>query len=414
MFRKMSGKNRYVWSALAFVACTFAMLSCNKDPLEPGTASIKLVPTVNAPKKVKMVASGNGNLLAYFTSEVQGDEAFLQELFLLNQSGEVLKNISVSDTVYQYMNAIPALDGGFMVIASDNRKPHFTLFHIGDNGEVTWSKTVPLFVGTIINEPMITRYENNYLVIYQSFSWGYYMWKGNAGGSELLHKRIPIPNAQHYGSGLNYGEKYSRFIQGNDSLIIIQGITYDEYDRMIENCFLRTLDENVNKKWYSTNYDSTHIEASSGLIYSTDNKIILFGTKSRESVLEGYGEGFSRVYSLAGDMENERIYPMVGGTINTFKQTIPAPDGGYLMVGSNNQLPSNLVVSPTQLVLMKLHPDLTVSWSKTLNSALPAKGFDITYLPDGSIGLIKLLKENNTTNKLIYLHLDSNGNLINN
>jgi len=408
-------KSSFQKKALAFAACILFLFSCNKEPINPeSTSSIKLIPTVNAPKKVKMVSSANGNLLAFFTSEVQGDAAFQQELYLLNQSGEVLRNVIISDTVYQYMNAIPSVNGGFMVIASDNGSSQLSLFHVGDNGTVIWSKNVPLYVGTIINEPMITSHNNSYMVIYQSYSWGYYLWKADAYGSEILHKKIPIPNAQHYGSGLNYGEKYSRFIQGNDNLIIIQGITYDEYDHMIENCFLRTIDENVNKKWYSTNYDSTHIESSSGLFFSTDNKIILFGTKSTEAILEGYGDGFARVYSVAGILENEIAYPRVGETYNTFKQTIKSPDGGYLMVGSNNQLPSNLVVSPTQLVIVKLNPDLTVSWSKTVSSGAPAKGFDVAYLADGSIGLIELLKDNNTTNKLIYLHLDSNGNLINN
>lgn len=400
---------------LTYVACMLIILSCNKETVDPSsTTSIKLIPTANAPKKVKMASSTNGNLLAFYTSEAQGDAAYMQELFLLNQAGEVLKKVVVSDTIYQYMNAVPALNGGFMVIASDNKSSHFSLFYIGDNGELIWAKDIPLYVGTILNEPMISTYNNNYLVTYQSFSWGHYMWKGDANGGTVLHKKIPIPNAQHYGSGLNYGEKYSRFIQGNDSLIIIQGITYDEYDVMIENCFIRTLDENVNKKWYSTNYDSTHIESSSGLFYSMDNKIILFGTKSTAPVLEGYGEAFSRTYSLDGVLENEIVYPSVGGTINTFKSTIKSPDGGYLMVGSNNQLPSNIVVSPTQLTIVKLNSDLTLSWSNIINSSLPSKGFDVTYLSDGSIGLIELLKENNTTNKLIYLHLDSNGNLINN
>jgi hypothetical protein len=415
LINKVIHKNMLKKLLPILTGCLIALSSCNKDSVEPQSGtSIKLISTVNVPGKVRMVSSSGGNLLAYFTSETQGDAAFQQELFLVNPSGEVLKNIKVADTVFQYMNAIPAVNGGFMVVASDNSNSFYNLFHIGNNGDVIWSKNIPLLAGGIINEPLITSYNNQYLVIYQSFSWGYYMWKGDASGNEILHKKIPIPNAQHYGSGLNYGEKYSRFIQGNDSLIIIQGITYDEYDQMIENCFLRTVDENVNKKWYSTNYDSTHIESSSGLFYSADNKIVLFGTKSDETVLEGYGDVFSRTYSLTGVLENEIEYPRVGGTINVIRQTIKSPDGGYLMIGSNNQLPSNLVVSPTQLVLIKLSPDLSVSWSRTLNSGAPAKGFDATYLSDGSIGLVELLKENNTTNKIIYLHLDSNGNLINN
>jgi hypothetical protein len=400
---------------IACLACLLTLISCDKETMDSeDNASIKLVTTNSEPKKVKMISSTYGNLLAFFSSEVEGDASFQQELFVLNESGEVLKNVFISDSTYQYMNAVAALNGGFMVCASNDGSSYFSLFHIGDNGDVIWTRNVPVAVGSIINEPSIITYDNNYMVVYQSFSWGYYMWKGDANGADIFNKRIPIPNARHYGSGLNYGEKYSRFMQANDSMIVIQGITYDLYDEMIENCFLRTVDENINKKWYSTNYDSTHIESSSGLFYSADNKIILFATKSTEALMAGYGEAFSRTYSLTGILENEIVFPRVGGTINTIKETIKSPDGGYLMIGSNNQLPSNIVVSPNELTLVKLNSDLTVNWSKSINTDIPSKGFDAVYLSDGSIGVISLIKQNNSTNKLIYLHMDAFGNIINN
>ena len=198
------------------------------------------------------------------------------------------------------------------------------------------------------------------------------------------------------------------------SLIIIQGITYDEYDKMIENCFLRTVDQDVNKKWYSGNYDSTHIESSSGLFYSADNKILLFGSRSADHILDGFGEAFGRIYSTSGELEEEKVYPHVGGSLNVFKRTIQSPDGGYLMIGSNNQLPSDIIVSPNQLVLMKLNADLSVSRTNIINTGLPCRGFEAAYLSDGSIGVVGLMKDINSTNKLIYFHLDSNYNLVNN
>jgi hypothetical protein len=361
-----------------------------------------------------MISSIYGNLLAFFACEAIGDSAFPQEFFLLNQSGEVLRNVSVSDSIYQYVTAVPALDGGFMVCASNDGSSYFSLYHIGDNGEVLWARNVPLLVGKIINQPSIVTYDNNYMVMYQSFSWGYYMWKGDANGSDIFNKKIPIPNAKHYGSGLNYGEKYSRFTQANDSLIVIQGITYDLYDKMIENCFLRAVNESIEKKWYSSNYDSTHIESSSGLFYTAGHKIFFFGSKSTETLLEGYGDAFARTYSLTGILENEIVYPRIGGTPNTVKKTIQSPDGGYLMIGSNNQLATNIVVSPNQLTLFKLNSDLTINWSKSIDTDVPSKGFDAVYLNDGSIGVISVLKQNNSINKLIYMHLDATGNIINN
>lgn len=417
-FRSIGIRNsKMIFRTKLFICtmCLLTFISCNKETIDPeSSASIKLISTSNEPKKVKMISSTSGNLLAFFSSEQLGDSAFQQELFLLNQQGEVLKKVSVSNAVYQYLNAVPSLNGGFTVCASNDGDSYFTLYHIGNNGEIIWTKTIPVLVGTILNEPNINVYGNDYMVVYHSYSWGYYMWKGDQDGSIIFNKRIPIPNSKHYGSGLNYGEKYTRFMQANDSLIVIQGITYDFYDRMIENCFLRTVSENVEKKWFSSNYDSTHIESSSGLFYSADNKIILFGSRSTDIVFAGYGDYFARSYSLTGTLENEIVYPRMEGSPNTIKQTIKSPDGGYLMVGSNNQLPSDIVVSPTQLMLIKLNADLTLNWFKTMNTNVPSKGFDAVYLSDGSIGVISLLKENNSVNKLIYMHLDAAGNIINN
>ena len=87
-------------------------------------------------------------------------------------------------------------------------------------------------------------------------------------------------------------------------------------------------------------------------------------------------------------------------------------DGGFLLIGNNNQLQNNDLVSPTRIILLKLNADLTVQWTKELRTGNPAKAYDAVFLNDGTIGLIALLKENLSENKLMYMRLDASGSLI--
>ncbi|MBK7762120.1 MAG: hypothetical protein IPI46_01955 [Bacteroidetes bacterium] len=375
-----------------------------------------MIQTINEPKQVKMVSSINGNILAYVTSGTNFPLPLKQELFLLKPNGEVIKTIQLSDTIFQHIHAMKGVDGGFFVSASSNNLPFIANYKINDNGQIAWSQINLLSSSNYnINAPAVClSFDQQYMVMYQQYGSGYYIQKISTSGSEITKTKLPSPAANHYGTGLNYGEKYSQFFQANDSLIIIQGITYDLYDQLIDNCFIRALDNNLSKKWYSTNFDSTHIENSSGLYSSYQNKILLFGCKTSNSIFEGFGDVFIRTYSLSGILENEKILPRIDGTPTLIKNILKTPDGGFILVGSNNQLSANDVVSPNKIALIKLNEDLQLSWSKTLETSDPAKGFDLTYLPDGSMALIGLLKDKLTTNKLLYLHLDPNGNIINN
>ncbi len=392
----------------------FVISSCKKTVDSESTASVKIVPTVNEPKQVKMISSAYGNLLAYVTSGTLVTPVIKQELFLLNPSGAVMTNVHLSDTIYQYISATRSLNGGFMVCATSDNYPYISLFQVGDNGEAQLVKNITTTSGTNRNEPDIRTYNNEYLLLYQSYGSGYYIWKGDANGVEILNKKIPPPASNHYGTGLNYGEKMVRLVQANDTMIAIQGINYDQYNEVIENCFVRAVSNTIAKKWYSTNYDSAHFEMSSGLFYSPTEQIVLFASRSKQSIDENYGDAFARTYSLSGTLLREVVFPRVGGTPNTIKNTIQSSDGGFIMVGSNNQLPANDLVSPNKIIVSKLNADLTVNWTKSFNTSFPSKGYDAAFLSDGSIAIIGLLKENLSTNKVLYLHLDANGNLINN
>lgn len=402
-------------SLLLLFISVFLLNSCKKD--SGGTAllsSIKVIESQSEPKQVKMASSLNGTLLAYTNSGTLVIPAARQEFFILNPSGEVIKTFSLSDTVYQFVEAVPALNGGFFICASSTGFSYISLYHINDNADVVWTKSINVTFGTLLNSPSIAiSYDNNYMVMFQSYGSGYYINKTDPSGNEIFNKKIPPPGYIHQGPGLNYGERYVRFYQPNDSMIVIQGVSVDGYDQLVENCFIRALRDNVTQKWFSTNYDSTKFENGAGLIYN-NNKIVLAGIKSDNSVLEGYGDFFLRTYALDKTLIGDVILPKVGGTPNTFKQVIDSPDGGYILVGSNNQLPSNDIISPNKIILLKLRPDLSLDWSKSIDTYDPAKGFDLVYLKDGTIGLIGLLKSNLSVNKIIYIHLDSFGNLINN
>jgi len=61
-----------------------------------------------------------------------------------------------------------------------------------------------------------------------------------------------------------------------------------------------------------------------------------------------------------------------------------------------------------------------IQWQKSLGGTGNDGGNSVQATNDGgciivgSIGVISLLKENNSMNKLIYMHLDATGNIINN
>lgn len=400
---------------LFFLCLTAIVVSCSKDELNGvNNSSIKVISTDTEPKQVKLVSSHAGTLLALSTSGDLIIPATRQELILFNALGVVKRRISLSDTLFQHMSAVSGIDGGFFICGTSNTFPYIAIYHLDDSGEIKWSKTFPVKFGTNLNEPVAKiSLDNHYQVMYQSYGSGYYIWKGDVDGNDISNIKFPTPNAVHYGSGLNFGERYSDFFQANDSLIIVQGITIDRYENDIENCFLRAVKENMVKKWYSNNYDSTHMEAGAGLAYIND-KIVLFGSKADNQYYEYFGDAFARTYSTSGDFEGEVIYPRVGGSATRINRSIPSPDGGFLLVGSNNQYSQGELVSPNNIILMKLDHNAVFDWSRAIKTDYPSRGFDAVYLADGTIGLIGMLKEKDKTNKILYIHLDASGMIVNN
>jgi hypothetical protein len=188
----------------------------------------------------------------------------------------------------------------------------------------------------------------------------------------------------------------------------------DMYSELIENCFLRTVDQNIVKKFYSTNYDSTHIEKGAALFSTSNQQILFFGTKSGKTVEEGFGDYFVRKYSLSMQYLGETNFARINGTPTLIRQAIEVPGGGYMLAGSNNQLPSNDVVSNNHIVLARVNSDLTLAWTREIKTEFPAKGYDLAWLPDGTLALIGLLKQDYATNVILYLHMNSNGDIINN
>ena len=401
--------------AFAFVIIAI-FWSCRKETNDPFSySSIRIIPTESEPKQVRLIASAQENILVYVSSGNIQSPAAPQEVFMLNRHAEKIKTIYLSDTVYQYLNAVPGLDGGFLICGSSDGYGYFALFHIDDEGNVSKLRDFVYAGGTNKNEPFLAVFGHEYIVMYYAVGYGFYCWKGDMQCNDVFNKKIPVPNAFHSSLGLNFGEKTERLLCVNDTLIIIQGITYDQYaSELIENCFLRSIDENITKKWYSSNFDSTKNESAAGLFITVDDKVVLFGTKTSSTVFQGYGEVFLRQYTLEGVFKNEIVYPKVGGTPNRIFKAIQSPDGGFLLTGANNQLSANDLVSPNKIILIKLNGDLSVAWTKTISTSFPSKGFDICYQNDGTISLIGLMKDNYSTNKLIYMHLYSTGDVINN
>jgi hypothetical protein len=396
------------------------LASCQKDD-DAGVSpsSIKVVSTVNEPKQVEMVTSSTGKVLVFTSSGKLVVPAVQQELMILAENGDVDVRFSLSDTVFQHIDAVPGLNGGYFLTATSNGSSYIGLYQLNDEGQVQWSGSIqrnPLPV-TLVNtsepEIVISR-DGNYLILYQSGSNIYRVWKGDAFGNTIHDKKFQSPNAVHDPNGLNYGQKYVNLLDANDSILVAQGILDTEYSGLrIENCFIRTTDHNLLKKDYSSNYSPDKMEIGNRLVYN-GNKIVLFGSRADNREMQFHGDIFAREYSLTCDLDNEIIYPRVGGTPTAIHEVIDSPDGGWLLIGSNGQFPSSDLVSPNNPVLMKIRPDLSLDWAKSVSTGFPARGFDAEYLSDGTIGLVGLLKDRYKVNKLMYVRLTSFGDIINN
>ncbi len=403
--------------SLSFFA---VMISCQKDDdIGVSPSSIKIISTASEPKQVELVSSVSGTILAYTSSGKLVVPVVKQEMFLLTNSGEVKIKFALSDTLFQHVDAVPGLNGGFFLTATSNGFGYIMLYQIDDDGQILWTGSVsrtPIPVSAVnTSEPeIVISRDDNYMILYQSGSNIYRVWKGDAFGNMIYDKKFQSPSAVHDPSGLNYGQKYVNLLDANDSIVVAQGVLDTEYNGVrIENCFVRTTDQNLLKKDYSSHYDPDQMEQGVRLLYNND-KIVLFGSRADNRELQYYGDVFARVYSTTCDLDNEILYPRAGGTPTTVSQVIDAPDGGWLLVGSNGQFPSGDLVSQNNPVLIKVRPDLTLDWQKVIPTGFPARGFDAEYLSDGTIGLVGLLKDRFKENKLMYIHLTSFGDIINN
>jgi hypothetical protein len=391
--------------------------SCNKPEIETEDHSaVNILSSTEGLADLKMAKSLGGNVLIANSYGIgDANTTLLQQFKLIKPSGEIIKSFSLVDTVYQFIDMMPGIDNGFFVTAANSNRHTIFWFKLDDSGNILWSGNKTLVAnGYPVNPPAVTKsYDNNYMILYQNTGSGFYVQKVDPAGNSVLNKKLPPPTSQHQGSGLNYGETVLAVFQPNDSMIVVQGENYDEYSGIrITNCFLRALTSSITHKWFSNNFDTTKIETGAGMFYSNANKILFFGCKSDNSIFERYGTVFVRSYSLSGVFENEITLPQIEGSPTIIKKTISTPDGGYLLVGSNGQLPSNDLVSPNKIILIKLNSDLTLSWTQALNTFFPGRSFDVTYLNDGTLGLVGFLKENYSVNKVIYLHLDASGNII--
>jgi hypothetical protein len=388
--------------------------SCQKPEDNLGS-SVRIVDFENALPDLKMAKSNAGNLLIA-NSAGAGDPLIARQQFsLLKPNGDVIKKFTLTDTSFQFLDIMAGLDGGFFVAAAGSNKNYVAWYKLNDNGAIQWFGSQPMIAGgAALCAPSVTQsFDGKYLLLYQNSGAGYFILKIDASGALNLASKVPPPAAQHPNIGLNFGEAVLEITQPNNSTILLQGEMYDQYSGVdITNCFIRKLTANVEQQWFSTNYDTANLEVGAGMFVAENDRILFFGTTSESAALEGYGDIFIRSYSQQGTLENEKLLPRVGGTPTIAKKVIPAPGGGYLMVGSNNQFPASDLVSPNKVILLKLKADLTQLWSTEIPTVFPGRGFDLAYLNDGTIGVVALHKEDYSKNRIMYFHLDANGNII--
>lgn len=389
--------------------------SCKKtDAVSSTHSSVKIIETATEPKQVNSIQLTNGNIVLWVCS---GDElnglAFPQEFFLITPNGELINTFTNSDTAFQYVHCLPCIDGGFICVSSTSHGNYILIQKMNDNGVQELKNIIPFTTNFLLNSPNIcTDPIGNFVLEYQVYGDGYYISRVNRGAGVMVTTKIPSPAAIHHGTGLVVGEKVVDVFQPNDSVIFLQGVTYDQYNETVENCFVRELRNNVTQRWFSSNYDSTHFEHGNGFGITNNNQLVFFGTKSLHSVNEYYGFPFARIYNSSGALVNELQLSPTYNSLTLLKKTIATPDGGFLLIGSDNQYPVNDLVSDNHIALMKLNNSLQMEWSKEITNYYPSKAFDATYLNDGSMLVFGLIKDNLAINRIMILHLNSNGELI--
>ena len=205
-------------------------VACDKDDdASVSPSSIKVISTETEPKQVEMVSSPSGSTLVIISSGTVVVPVVQQELLIIDSEGEVLSRPLLSDTIFQHIDAVAGLNGGFFLSATSNGFDYIMLYQLDDDGDLQWSTSVsrnPIPVTTVnTSEPeIVISRDDNYLMLYQSGSNTYRVWKGDAFGNTVSDKKFQSPNAIHDPNGLNYGQKYVNLLDANDSIVVAQGV----------------------------------------------------------------------------------------------------------------------------------------------------------------------------------------------
>jgi hypothetical protein len=394
-----------------------ALFSCKKSAETMEQSAIKVFKMNGSLQTVGMAESAAGNILAYANDRLSNLND--PQLYLLTSEGVVISQPKLTGSPYTYLSAVKGIGSGFLMCAAKNDASSLTVFRLDNSGNITWKKDIALSRALLLGPNVSVSADNNYVIVCQDSK--PHLIKiddnGNILSDNLLSSPKPLPPCNSQDSIYFH----SQIIQPTASTSLILG--YFSYDAkrtpfiIISNVYVMSYDQaGTVKNWNSTGYDTTMCEAPTGILMAANNKVLVFGSKTSEgyydtkTVIQSvYGTPFLRIYDINGNLEKEILIPKVEGTPTWFQKVKPTPDGGYILIGSDNQLTSSTLVSNNHISLTKLNSDLSVSWQKAINTFYPSKGWDIICFPDGTYRVGGIQKENYEQNQLIFLNLDSKG-----
>jgi len=95
------------------------------------------------------------------------------------------------------------------------------------------------------------------------------------------------------------------------------------------------------------------------------------------------------------------------GMISSMRKT---DDGGFILCGTVDQASSAVIVSYTKIFLVKLNPDLSVEWSRAIDTTNPSYGIDAFQTPDGGFLVTGNLKSLDKQYEVVVIKMDAHGN----
>jgi hypothetical protein len=129
------------------------------------------------------------------------------------------------------------------------------------------------------------------------------------------------------------------------------------------------------------------------------------------TVVYSCGEIGLSFYDANSKLYRRNVYSnyQQNGYINSIKST---SDGGYILVGTANQIGNPAIVSHTHIYLLKLDASFNEQWSQELKTSYPSYGIDVIQTKDFGYLVSAHQRSFNNQFDLLLIKTDPNGTMV--